>query len=169
MVSRRQLLCSLPLVAVAGCTERAGVGSGPGTPTPTATDSPTPTDTPEPTLAPDTVLLTVTDGESEVDLLTVGGVAEVGAVGEARTSAYYVPITLTGSARSSFAETLGEVGAYENPEAHDIRTYVDGEVVFTATLSPGLAEAIESGEWEGTFRLTTDEESTARTLHDALA
>jgi hypothetical protein len=172
MVSRRELLATLPAVALAGCVGRGGSGSP--TPADDRTATPAPTDTPTatapPTLAPDTVLLTVTDGEGEgeVDLLTVGGIAETGAVQESRGGAHVVPVELTETARESFRNTLARVGALDSPEAHEIRTYLDGEVLFTASISPGFAEAVQSGDWDGTFRLAVEEAANARRLRRRL-
>jgi hypothetical protein len=42
-------------------------------------------------------------------------------------------------------------------------------VVFSATITPGLADAVGSGEWEGRFRLVVGEEATARGLRERLA
>jgi hypothetical protein len=41
-------------------------------------------------------------------------------------------------------------------------------VVFSATLSPGLADAIGSGEWDGTLRVVVSEAAEARELRRAL-
>lgn len=170
MPSRRQLLGTLPALALAGCVGRDGSGSP--TPDTDGTDSPTSTGTATPTaaptLAPDTVLLTVTDGDAEVDLLSVGGIAETGPVDESRGGAYVVPVELTAEGETGFEETLAEVGALENPEAHQIRTYLDGEVVFTASIAPGLADAVESGDWGGEFRLALEAEADARRLRRRL-
>lgn len=170
MPSRRELLGTLPVVALAGCVGRDE--SGAPTPEPDGTDTPTstgsPTGTAGPTLAPDTVLLTVTDGDSEVDLLTVGDIDETGAVDESSSGAYVVPVELTPEGETGFEETLADVGALENPEAHEILTYLDGEVVFTASIAPGLADAVESGDWGGEFRLAVEAEATARRLRQRL-
>lgn len=170
MPSRRRLLRVLPAVALAGCVGRDGSGSP--TPTDGGTDTTEPTESPDgtapPTLAPDTVLLTVTDGEEEVDLLTVGDIAATGPVDESPSGAYIVPVELTAEGETGFEETLAEVGALENPEAHEIRTYLDGETVFTARIAPGFADAVESGDWEGEFRLAVEEEATARRLRRRL-
>jgi hypothetical protein len=168
MVSRRRLLGVIATVACAGCASRDGGGTSSPTATDGEGDGVSPTGTAPPTLAPDTTLLTVTDGEREVDLLTVGGVAETGAVAESRGGAYVVPVELTDDARDSFRDTLASVGALESPEAHEIRTYLDGEVLFTASIAPGFADAVESGEWDGRFRLAVEEAATARRLRRRL-
>jgi len=164
MVSRRRLLGAVATLALAGCTGRDSAGTRSPTPTDAEGVAASATGTAPPTLAPDTTLLTVTDGEREVDLLTVGGIAETGAVQESRGGAHVVPVELTETARESFRDNLARVGALESPEAHEIRTYLDGEVLFTASISPGFAEAVQSGDWDGTFRLAVDEAANARRL-----
>jgi hypothetical protein len=168
MVSRRRLLGVVGTLALAGCTGRDGAGTRSPTPTDAQADATPSTGTAPPTLAPDTTLLTVTDGDREIDLLTVGGIVEVGAVQESRGGSHVVPVELTESARESFRDTLARVGALESPEAHKIRTYLDGEVLFTASISPGFADALQSGDWDGTFRLAVDEAANARQLRRRL-
>jgi hypothetical protein len=168
MVSRRRLLGAVAPLALAGCASRDGDETSSPTPTEDEADAPSPTGTAPPTLAPGTTLLTVTDGEREVDLLTVDGVAETGAVQESQGGAHVVPVELTDDARDSFRDTLARVGALESPEAHEIRTYLDGQVLFTASIAPGFADAVESGEWDGTFRLAVEEAANARRLRRRL-
>lgn len=113
--------------------------------------------------------IAVADGDGgEVELATGADVATVGEVRESHQSGYYVPITLTDEGSAAFEAGLESVGALEAPDGHEIRTYFDGELLYSAHLGPDLAAAIEDGKWEGSFILQTSDRETAERLRDAL-
>ncbi|MFC7081392.1 hypothetical protein [Halorussus caseinilyticus] len=113
--------------------------------------------------------ITVTDGDREVELLTGADVATVGEVEPARTAdAYRLPITLTDDGADSFADGLREAGALEDPDPHRLRTYFEGELLSEAKLGPGLAETIQSGEWEARFLFHVTDRETAQEVREAL-
>jgi hypothetical protein len=134
MPSRRAVLGALAPVALAGSTDYM-TGSDTLVPTSAASEAEAKTEpesdreTCASTLAPDATLLTVTDGDDAVALLTAGGVASVGSVGSVestRTGAYALPVVLHDDARRSFGESLARAGALESPQEHEIRTHAEG-------------------------------------------
>lgn len=114
------------------------------------------------------VLFTVTDGDEEVELATVGDAESVGDVAQSRQVGYHVPITLTDEGADAFAEGLETIGAFEDPSAHEVRTHLDGEVIYTAKLGSALAASIESGEWDADMLLVADSRETAEEMKGAL-
>lgn len=175
MVSRRQVLAGvcLALTGATGCTEiREAV-------TADTTERTEATDSTEETVANDETTkktnegaefrVTVTGETGEVELITGADVASVGEVEEARNSdGYWIPVTLTDEGTEALADGLEQVGAFEDPENHEIRSYFEGELLYEATLGPGLADAIESGEWNGEFLFTVSDRETAEEVKDAL-
>lgn len=118
-----------------------------------------------------------------VELVDAGGIEEVGAVQARSGRPPYVPVALTESAARNFSRTLVDNGLtdrantsscryQESPDApgYCIFTVVDGETVYAASLSPGLADIVRSGEFveDPSFIVTAVNESTARSLATAL-
>ncbi|WP_436930003.1 preprotein translocase subunit SecD [Halosimplex halobium] len=104
------------------------------------------------------------------------GIAETSDSGEP-----FVPITLTEDAAASYAGDLVDIGFTsdqatspsscryrENPKDAGwcLYTVVDGEVVYAAFMSDGLAQSIESGEFEKapSFRMLTTSTDEAQAL-----
>ena len=168
MPSRRRILAASTLVLVggAGCIDGATLGGDTGDDTSTDNTEATNTDVSN----DDAVLFTVSDGDEEVELATGDDVATVGELRKSRTAdGYQVPITLTDEGATAFADGLESVGAFDDPPAHEIRTYLDGEVVYTASLGPDLAAAVEEGRWtDGRFLLMADDRKTAEKMRDSL-
>lgn len=123
------------------------------------------------------------DGPRRAELVDAGGIDEVGTVQVRSGRAPYVPVTLTESAARNFSRTLVDNGLTapantsscrysESPDApgYCIFTVVDGETVYAASLSPGLADVIRGGEFveDPSFIVTAANESTARRLATAL-
>ncbi|WP_276260914.1 PGF-CTERM sorting domain-containing protein [Haloglomus litoreum] len=123
------------------------------------------------------------DGPRRAELVDASGIATVGAVQERPGGAPYVPVTLTEAAARNFSGTLVERGLTdsantsgcrysESPDApgYCIFTVVDGEIVYAASLSAGLADIVRSGEFveDPRFIVTAANESTARRLATAL-
>jgi hypothetical protein len=183
MVSRRQVLAAgcLALAGGAGCSKIRDALADDTTSdeTETATSDATGTseaetesreETTETDAAdPSEFRITVTDGDEEVELVTGEDVASVGEVEQARSGdGYRIPVTLTDEGTAAFADGLESVGAFEDPESHRIRTYFESERLYEAKLGPGLADAIESGEWDGSFLLHVTDRETAEDVKDAL-
>lgn len=172
MPSRRTFLAAsaLALVGGAGCTGDStviGATDADGDDADT-TDDTDENDT-ETSEAGGDVLFTVSDGDDEVELATYGDVATVGEVERSRrTGGHQLRVTLTDEGAAAFADGLDAIGAFEDPQAHEIRTYLDGEVIYAATLGPGLAAAIEDGDWDGEMLMQFDDRETAEEMRAAL-
>lgn len=118
-------------------------------------------------------------GRRRVTLATQGDFQRVGAV-QAPNGARppSVPVTLTSEAARDLTEMLVEHGFTDEgvsscrwqDDADDpgycIYTVVDGEVRYAAGMSPGLAEAMRTGEWveDPKFLMQTADASAARAL-----
>lgn len=98
---------------------------------------------------------------AETTVVSPADVADVSAPRESRTGAWVVPVTLTEAGASSFADDLVAAGftsdagvsncpasASRNDRGYCLLTVVDGDVVYSAALSRGLAESVDSGEFE---------------------
>ncbi len=196
MPSRRRLLAAgcLALAGGSGCAQvRRAVSAGDGGSETTADDETTAeeettggattddgattdaeTETKTSAASPEEFRIAVTDGESgedgddEAELVTGADVASVGEVEQARGGGYQLAIELTDEGTAAFADGLESVGAFENPTAHTIRTYFEGEMLTEATLGPGLADEIESSEWSGEFLFQVSERDAAEEVKAAL-
>jgi hypothetical protein len=177
--SRRRVLAasSLALAGCAGCLDYASVreavdaGTDPTDSETTTDDGGTEADAAsEPTTdsAGDRLRIAVSDGDRERDLVTGADVASVGEVEQSRQGGYQVRMTLTDDGTAAFADGLDDVGAFDDPSSHEIRTYIDGERVQTATLGPDLAAVIENDEWDGRLLVRTSDRDAAERLTDAL-
>jgi preprotein translocase subunit SecD len=149
------------------------------------------------TTAPSTVLSAVTvrgdvaivggfpgsDAPRRVELVDADGLATVGAVQVRPGGAPYVPVTLTDAAARNFSSTLVDNGFTDEANTSSCRydeaptepgyclfTVVDGEVVYAASLSPGLADIMRDGEFveDPRFVVTAANRSTARQLATTL-
>ncbi|MCT9096555.1 hypothetical protein [Haloarchaeobius sp. HME9146] len=99
------------------------------------------------------------DGYQNETLVTKTDVAAVGTV-EEQNGMYRIPVTLTEEAGASFASALVERGftgegvsscrweRNRDDAGYCLLTVVDGEVTFAASLAPGLASSMESGDFE---------------------
>lgn len=194
MPSRRRVLAvgGLALAGGAGCVgESATSGAGSAADaTATDTDRATTTDAttadgttttdatatddatePGETTASDAsgLRIAVADDGEEVELATGDDVATVGEVGSSpRLDGYRLPLTLTDEGTETFLDGLERVGAFENPESHRIRTYFEGELLYEARLGRELADAMESGEWDGQFLFNVSDRETAEEVKAAL-
>jgi preprotein translocase subunit SecD len=108
---------------------------------------------------PDNGTLNTTEVLTTRDLASIQSAEEADAQGPAR-----VPVTLTDDAGQRFASVMREAGFTNegvsncrfDAEQHDrprpgeycLYTVVDGEYVFGAGMSPGLAQTIQSGDFE---------------------
>lgn len=170
MASRRRVLAvgGLVLAGTAGCVGESATSGADRTHE--ATDTSATTGAGETTATDgDRLRITVTDGDEEVELVTAADVATVGErQSPERLDGYQLPVTLTDEGTEAFTDGLDHVGAFEDPERHEIRTYFGGELLYEAKLGPELADAMESGEWDGSFLLTVTDRETAAELKDAL-
>ncbi|WP_158058092.1 preprotein translocase subunit SecD family protein [Halorussus halophilus] len=189
MPSRRQVLAagSLALAGSAGCLGGSTIGIG-GTDDTTDSSETVATSTVDQTTAAseattadetslasatsadaDAFRIVVVDSDDEVQLVTGVDVASVGEIESASNgSGYRLPFRLTDDGTTAFADGLEQVGAFDNPEDHQIRTYFEAELLYEAELGPGLADEIESGEWNGEFLFTVSERQTAESVKAAL-
>lgn len=184
MPSRRQVLAAggLALVGGAGCTQvRDAVAAGDGdgtTASETTTDDVTASETATGDAAATTTAsdedtgfrIAVTDGDGgENDLVTGADVATVGEVERARTAdAYRLAMTLTDGGTAAFADGLERVGALDDPDSHRIRTYFRGELLYEARLGHDLANAMQTGDWDGEFLFHVTDRETAVKVRAAL-
>lgn len=170
MPSRRRFLAAgtVALAGLAGCTDSVALGTKPGENASNDTtgdaDGEEASDTAE-------VLFTVSDGDEAVELATRDDVASVGEVEQSRTGdGYRLPVTLTDEGADAFADGLEAAGALDDPEAHEIRAHLDGEVIYSAGIGPNLAAAIADGKWDADpILLQVEDRETAGELRDFLA
>ncbi|SDR42144.1 hypothetical protein [Natronobacterium texcoconense] len=164
---RRQFVGSSVLaVGTAGCLETvADAGSGEET-----DDSDGQSRTEPVSVESDTVLLSVErDGEMR-DAVTAQQVAEVGTYEyDDRYGTYYVPLLLTEDGTESFVDALEAVDAFDEPTSTEIHTHLEGEPVDSHALGPDLADAMQSGEFDGQFRPMFPDEESAASFHETLA
>lgn len=144
------------------------------TTTATATDTNGSADTP---VAVKAQVPTDDGGTRNVTVLTAADVASVGSVDVSRSGQPFVTVTLTASGAEAFASDLERLGFADRDgtrcadgSGRCLHTVVDGEVVYSAGVSPGLAETFRSGEFvaDPRFRFVTANESSARDLAAAL-
>lgn len=110
-------------------------------------------------------MVAVWDGDEEIEAVTYAQVESVDEVSEhERGDGYVVPVEFDDEGSDSFAEALETAGAFESPEDCEIRLYFDGELVHTAALGAGLAEAVEEGDFDGEFLMIVDDRETAEQL-----
>jgi len=107
------------------------------------------------------------NGETR-DLVTGSAVEMVDDIKQTETSGYVVPITLTDRGTTAFTGTLEQIGAFDDPTACEVTTYVRDERVATAALGENLAKRMESGDWDGSLVIGVSDQATAERLRDAL-
>jgi preprotein translocase subunit SecD len=126
------------------------------------------------------------DGYREETVLTQEQVANVGTAQSASgqvggVNAPHVPVVLTDAAAESFAEDMRRYGftgpgtdacprdappVGNNTDGYCLYTVLDGDTVYSASMAPGLAQDIESGDFVNSknFVMTTTNISDAREL-----
>lgn len=115
--------------------------------------------------------------ETKVAVLEQGDFHRIGGAQSDDRLGPHVPVVLNDDAAARFEQATMETGlapsgsrcAYEaapNQTEACLLTLVDGEVVYSAGMSPGLAEDIASGNWKrtGSFVLQTENQSEAQSL-----
>jgi preprotein translocase subunit SecD len=119
-------------------------------------------------------------GFREVTVITQDDIANVGQV-QGPTAGVpnpHVPVVLTSDGAESFAQQMIEFGftregaaacppdAPDNPAGYCLYTVLDGQVVHAASMSPDLADGIESGEFARSqnFVMTATNRTEARAL-----
>jgi preprotein translocase subunit SecD len=123
------------------------------------------------------------DGPRRVELVDASGFASVGTSQVRPGGASFVPVTLSERAARKFSERLRGNGFTEDANTGNCRyeaspddpgycilTVLDGEVVYAASLSPGLADVMRNGDFveDPRFVVTAANESTARSLATTL-
>jgi hypothetical protein len=185
MPSRRQVLAALAsgmTTGVAGCstgirstatsnstTIAASDSTTDGTavaasssPHPSTPTTPTTTGTPGPDGGFRLVLVdTATDTTTE--LVTGNHVSSAGEVRDTRDG-YGVPLSLTDAGTTRFAEAFRAADVAAEASAHEIRLVVDAEEQSTFGVAPGLAHAIQSGDWDGELLVQVGDRATAERL-----
>lgn len=109
------------------------------------------------------ILMAVSNEGTEVVLLTYSHTTSVGEVTRTdRTGAYHIVVELSEAGVERFENGLEAIGAFQNPEEHTLRIYYDGEIVYRAILSQGLADAVRGGDFDGeNLELLANNRSTA--------
>ncbi|WP_134669629.1 hypothetical protein [Halorussus marinus] len=177
--ARRRVLAtgSLALVGGAGCLDYASVreavdaGTEPTDSETETADGGTETDSASESTVDgpgDRFRIAVSESDGERELLTGTDVASVGDVEQSRQGGYQVRMTLTDDGAAAFTDGLERAGAFDDPGAHEIRTYLDGERVQTATLGRDLAAAMADGEWDGRLLVRVSDREAAERLRDAV-
>lgn len=118
-----------------------------------------------------------TEYETRQAVLEQGDFQQIGTAQESSQYGPHLPVTLTQSAAEDFRTATQETGmvpggsscAYQDaPDSTGacLLTKVDGEVVYSAGMSPSLANSIDSGEWTNnpSFILQTRNMSEAQAL-----
>ncbi|WP_255149894.1 hypothetical protein [Halorarius halobius] len=154
MPSRRSVLtiATGTAAALAGCAGLATTGDGP-----------------EPTATPagESFVTRLAGPESTRHLFDGTDVATVGEVNTAQGGPY-LPVTLTETATTSVSETFREAGVADDPDEFEVTLSFGSDERSRFGVSPGLADAIASGEWDGELRLTVATETKAEKLRDAV-
>lgn len=81
---------------------------------------------------------------------------------------YAVPVAVTQEGMDSLYDGLQRLDASDNAGAIEVYTYVDGEIVFTAGLTPAVAERPDSDADSRNFRIAVPDRETAEKLKEAL-
>jgi hypothetical protein len=178
MPSRRQTLAALAsgmTTGVAGCstgtrpavtanstTDEAAVAasSSPHPSTPTTTGTPGPD-------AGFRLVLVDTATDTTTELVTENDVASAGEVRDTR-GGYGVPLSLTDAGTTRFAEAFRAADVAAAASAHEIRLVVDAEERSTFGVAPGLAHAVQSGDWDGELLVQVGDRATAERLRRAV-
>jgi hypothetical protein len=176
MPSRRDTLAVGVTAAVAGLAGCAGVStssdseSGGDTKsdgdTGSGDDSATPS--PSPVASPaESFTARLTGPETDAVLFEDGDAAEVSAVEKMQSGPFGFTVTLTESAAEGMSKTFREAGVGDDPSPFEIVLELDGSEKRRFGISPGLAESIASGDWEGEFVLQFEDEQAAKRAHAA--
>lgn len=107
------------------------------------------------------------EGDGEWPLVAYGHVDEVAGVG-GRDDHHWAVVTLTDAGWGSFHEGFADAKVFENHEAFQLRTHLDGEVVFTGDVNGELVTAVEDGDWAGTLRVSTATREQAERIAESI-
>lgn len=127
MVSRRDVVVTVGvgIAGIPGCSDILG-RTGDGSNDPENGESP--------------VLMAGSNGDQELVLTRHEHVETVGEVREFGEGSFGVRVQLSEEGEDAFYDGLEALGADERPEAVELYTYLDGQVVHTSGVSPRLAE-----------------------------
>lgn len=115
--------------------------------------------------------VTISGPDGEESFFTGNDLASIGAVQDLeQQSGYGLPLELTDSGTDQATAAFNTVGAADDPDAASITHTIRGDVETEQTfgIAPSLANAIETGEWDGQFRLQFDDRDAAKTVKEAL-
>gem|GEM_PF-570175 len=107
------------------------------------------------------------DGEKRV-LFTSADIATVGTVSTGAQIGPSVPLELSEEGTNSVTETADAVDLETSHKQAMITIRLDGEQINRLGISGALAEAMASGEWDGSFVLTFEDEAAAEAFRDEL-
>lgn len=146
-------------LSVAGCTAIDGSGGA-------ETDAP-PSASASGTVTGFSVRL---DGpETTRFLFDASDVTGVGAVRERRADYYYLSVQLTESATQRVTDRFRAAGVAADTDAFELVERHDGEVVGRFDISQGLADAVESGDWDGALSILFETRERAAAVRAELA
>jgi len=104
----------------------------------------------------------------EITLATRGDVNELGSI-EYREDeeTYSLGVALTEDATDAFVDELEAIDGFDRPDQQELTVHGDDdELIDSSVLGAELADAMETGEWDGTFLITADDESTLEGVKD---
>jgi hypothetical protein len=90
--------------------------------------------------------------ETDKELFSGSDVTSVGSIQESRAGGYTLPIKLSESTTREIEEIFESAAVAENPDQFEIVQYYGPEVGRFA-VAPGFADAVVSGEWNGSLQL----------------
>jgi preprotein translocase subunit SecD len=108
--------------------------------------------------------------------LEQGDFSRIGASQQAQNGDYFVPVTVSDAQAETFANRMVETGygsgtacqfqRYGEASGRCLLTVLDGEVVYSAGVEPGLGQSFRNGDFtnDPAFRMTTRNQSEAQDL-----
>jgi hypothetical protein len=96
-----------------------------------------------------------------------GPIPTVGPI-EERNGAVQLPITLTDDATTGVTDAFQAAGVTESPEEFEAVHRFEGETVGRFTIAPSLADAVASGDWDGSMVLQVESRDRATAVRAAL-
>lgn len=114
--------------------------------------------------------VTISGPDGDRTFFTCEEIASVGEVEDSVQTGHAVPLELTDDGTERAVEMFNRVGAAEEPGESSVTYSIRGRVETEQTfiVSQSLARAIESGDWEGQFRLQFNDREDAETVRNAL-
>lgn len=110
------------------------------------------------------VLLAGSNGSQEIVLTRHDHVETVGEVREFGHGSFGVRVSLSPDGEDAFYDGLEQLDADERPEDVELYTYLDGEVVHTGGVRPGLAERPDDEADNTVFYVPVPDRETGKEL-----